>query len=205
MRPILANGLPSGMFRFNRTIQNQQQPGIPEETTKGSSGYASRGMIRLENALWSATLFRMGRSGLIGRSAGPIPATQGKCDIVRPSPIVACWPETHPSRLFASPKVREHPGCGGTRSGWFSGSPRRVPGRIPERWFPREDLDADSYAFDVLHGEDRRTRRVLIGAGAWFDRYCADKFELYEQTFKVADNEILTLLVFKDEVMLEEP
>lgn len=136
LRPILANGLPSGMFRFNRTIQNQQQPGIPEETTKGSSGYASRGMIRLENALWSATLFRMGRSGLIGRSAGPIPATQGKCDIVRPSPIVACWPETHPSRLFANPEVREHPGCGGTRSGWFLGSPRRLPGRIPERWFP---------------------------------------------------------------------
>ena len=83
---------------------------------------------------------------------------------------------------------------------WFN-----RPRNIPERWFPQEDLDADSYAFDVLHGEDRRTRRVLIGADAWFDRHCADKFELYEQTFKVANNEILTLLVFKDEAMLEEP
>ena len=82
---------------------------------------------------------------------------------------------------------------------WFNGSPH-----IPERWFPRDDLDADSFAFDVLHGDDRRSRRVLIGADAWFDRWDANRFELNEQTLKVADDEILTLLVFKDEEMLED-
>ncbi len=82
---------------------------------------------------------------------------------------------------------------------WFN-----RPRHIPERWFPQEDLDADSYAFEVLHGEDRRSRRVLIGADAWFDRRGADQFELYEETFKVADDEILTLLIFKDEEMLDD-
>lgn len=82
---------------------------------------------------------------------------------------------------------------------WFN-----RPRNIPERWFPREDLDADSYGFDVLHGDLRRSRRALIGADAWFERRGADQFELYEQTFKVSDDEILTILVFKDDEMLED-
>lgn len=82
---------------------------------------------------------------------------------------------------------------------WFN-----RPRYVPERWFPREDLDADSYAFEVLYGENRRSRRVLMGADAWFDRRGADRFELYEQTLKVSDDEILTLLVFKSEEMLAD-
>ena len=82
---------------------------------------------------------------------------------------------------------------------WFS-----RPRHIPERWFPRDDLDADSSAFEVLHGDLRRSRRTLVGADAWFDRRGADRFELYEQTLKVADDEILTLLIFKDDEMLED-
>ena len=82
---------------------------------------------------------------------------------------------------------------------WFN-----RPRHIPERWFPREDLDADSFAFEVLHGDLRRSRRALIGADAWFDRRGADQFELYEQTFKVSDEEIITILVFKSDEMLED-
>jgi Zn-dependent peptidase ImmA (M78 family) len=82
---------------------------------------------------------------------------------------------------------------------WFN-----RPRRIPERWFPRDELDSDSYAFEVLHGDLRRSRRVLMGADAWFDRREADQFQLYEQTFKVADDEIITILIFKDEEMLED-
>ena len=81
---------------------------------------------------------------------------------------------------------------------WFN-----RPDNIPKRWFPREELDAESYALGVLHGNDRHTRRVLIGADAWFDRWGADRYELYEQTFKVAVDEILSLLVFKDDEMLD--
>ena len=82
---------------------------------------------------------------------------------------------------------------------WFN-----RPRHIPERWFPRDDLDSEPHAFDVLFGEDRRSRRALMDADAWFDRHGADRFELYEQTFKVANDEILTLLIFKDEEMLED-
>ena len=82
---------------------------------------------------------------------------------------------------------------------WFN-----RPQHIPERWFPQDYLDSDSYAFHVLFGDARRSRRALTGADAWFDRDGADRFELYEQSFQVADDEILTLLVFKDEEMLED-
>jgi len=73
---------------------------------------------------------------------------------------------------------------------------------IPPCWFPRDELDADSYAFDVLFGHSKRSRRVLIDADAWFDRAGADRYQLYEQSVRISDEEILTLLLFKDEGML---
>ena len=78
------------------------------------------------------------------------------------------------------------------------------PCHIPGKWFPQDQLDADSYAMDVLHGKEERSRRVLIGADAWFDWWDAQKYELYEETCRIIDNEILTLLVFKDEDMLDD-
>jgi len=82
---------------------------------------------------------------------------------------------------------------------WFT-----RPKNIPEHWFPQADLDAESYAFETLHGQGERSRRALIGADAWFDRRGADRFELYEQSQKISEGEILTILVFKGNEMLEE-
>ena len=73
---------------------------------------------------------------------------------------------------------------------------------IPQWWFPRDELDAESYAFDVLFGHSDRSRRALIDADAWFDRGGADRYQLYEQSVRISDVEILTLLLFKDEGML---
>lgn len=86
-----------------------------------------------------------------------------------------------------------------TRSGrkWF-----KAGKDIPSRWFPRDELDADSYAFDVLFGNLGSSRRALIDADAWFDRSGADQYQLFEQSMRVGDGEILTLLLFKDEKML---
>lgn len=81
---------------------------------------------------------------------------------------------------------------------WFSRSRD-----IPQRWFPRDELDAYSDAMDVLHGKAERSNRSLISADAWFDRWGAEKYELYEETHRIADDKILTLLVFKDDRMLE--
>ncbi|HMU50756.1 MAG TPA: ImmA/IrrE family metallo-endopeptidase [Geminicoccaceae bacterium] len=83
---------------------------------------------------------------------------------------------------------------------WFSRSPD-----VPERWFPRDNLDPESFAFGVLFGEqpeDRLPRR--IGADAWFDRSEAERYEVHEQTIRTASGKILTLVLLSDEDMLED-
>jgi hypothetical protein len=89
-------------------------------------------------------------------------------------------------------------GSGGRK--WF----RRAP-CVPSRWFPQEQLDSDSFAFDVLFGnrsDDPMPRKV--GADAWFDRRDAERYEVQEQTIRTRSDEILTLLLFSDPAMLEE-
>jgi Zn-dependent peptidase ImmA (M78 family) len=76
---------------------------------------------------------------------------------------------------------------------------------IPERWFPQDTLHPESSAFGILYGkhpDDPSLRK--IDADAWFDRPEAARFQLQEQTMRVGENEILTLLVITDEAMLEE-
>jgi IrrE N-terminal-like domain len=83
---------------------------------------------------------------------------------------------------------------------WFTRSPD-----VPDRWFPQDDLDAESFAFGVLFGNqpnDPMPRK--IGADAWFDRRDADRYEVQEQTFRTGDDEILTLVLIRDNAMLEE-
>jgi hypothetical protein len=75
---------------------------------------------------------------------------------------------------------------------------------IPSPWFPRDDLDADSYAFDVLHGEKDRSRIVKIGADAWFNRSEARRYEIFEETLRISASEILTILTLNVPKMLEE-
>ena len=86
-----------------------------------------------------------------------------------------------------------------TRSGrkWFRRSPD-----VPAKWFPQDNLDADSSAMDVLYGKAECGNRSLIGADAWFDRWDAERYELYEETRRIAAGEILTLLVFEYAEML---
>jgi hypothetical protein len=75
---------------------------------------------------------------------------------------------------------------------------------IPSRWFPRDDLDAGSYAFDILYREEDRSRIVKIGADAWFDRSEASRYEIFEETIRVGAGEILTLLALNVTEMLED-
>jgi Zn-dependent peptidase ImmA (M78 family) len=76
---------------------------------------------------------------------------------------------------------------------------------VPNRWFPRDELDAESFAFGVLFGraaEDAMPRK--IGADAWFDRNEADRYVVHEQTIRSGEDEILTLILISDPKMLEE-
>jgi hypothetical protein len=83
---------------------------------------------------------------------------------------------------------------------WFSRGPD-----VPSRWFPKDDLDADSFAFGVLHAgnpDDLMPRK--IGADAWFDRWEAQKYEVQEQTIRTDTDEVLTLVLISDPEMLED-
>jgi len=82
---------------------------------------------------------------------------------------------------------------------WFNRGPR-----VPDRWFPQNDLDAESYAFEVMFNGKDSSHRALMPASAWFDRSEADRYELHEETRRISDTEILTLLSLKDDGMLEE-
>jgi hypothetical protein len=75
---------------------------------------------------------------------------------------------------------------------------------VPERWFPKKELDSDSYAFDVLFGSRGDHKPVKMGADAWFDRYDAERYELLEQTVRISDAEVLTMLLLQEDEMLRE-
>jgi hypothetical protein len=83
---------------------------------------------------------------------------------------------------------------------WFCRSPS-----VPERWFPQDQLDSDSYAFDTLFG--RKAEETIprkIGADVWFDRRGAAEYEILEQTIRIGNEEILSLLLIDDERMLDD-
>ncbi len=83
---------------------------------------------------------------------------------------------------------------------WFARAPS-----VPGHWFPQDSLDHDSYAFGIVFGtepDDRMPHR--IGADAWFDRRGANRFEVTEETVRIAGDDVLTLLLLVDEEMLEE-
>jgi hypothetical protein len=83
---------------------------------------------------------------------------------------------------------------------WFARSPS-----VPRHWFPREDLDAKSFAFGVQFGrrsDDSAPRK--IGADAWFDRQGAARFMVREQIFRVARDETVSLVIIDDKAMLDD-
>ena len=58
----------------------------------------------------------------------------------------------------------------------------------------------DTYAFDLLHhtGPEQSSPR-RIGADAFFDGREAELYEVKEQSFKVSDQQIMTLIHFRDD------
>lgn len=83
------------------------------------------------------------------------------------------------------------------RRRWF----RRAP-MIPGWWFPREDLDVESFAFEMLFSDANESAFPRkIGANAWFEFRGVDRFEIQEQSFRLPNNELLTLLVLPDDAL----
>lgn len=83
---------------------------------------------------------------------------------------------------------------------WFFRSPQ-----IPEHWFPRDDLDPESSAFEVQFGRKQGGKYLSkIGADAWFDRFDAARYEVREQSVPYSGDCSLTLVVIEDGRMLTE-
>lgn len=69
---------------------------------------------------------------------------------------------------------------------------------MPDRWFPSRFLDRRSYAYDLMHSAERESGRELVPASAWFDDRDANDYQVYEDSFKISDEEVLSVLVFLD-------
>lgn len=82
-----------------------------------------------------------------------------------------------------------------------SGKPwvTRAPS-MQRRWFAREDLDPESFAFTMMYGKDPRTEDFprKIGADAWFNHYSAAEFEITEQSFELPIGDVVTILNLPD-------
>ena len=88
-----------------------------------------------------------------------------------------------------------------TRTGrkYFKASPS-----VPTRWFPRSDVSPDSLAFEMLYGEKPASAVPRpVKATAWFDRD-AGGFSVLEQSFRVADTEVMSIITLNDKKMLSE-
>lgn len=104
-------------------------------------------------------------------------------------------------RLVQSNKFHAMLVCHGRKGRkWFLRPPC-----VPDRWFPRDELDRESYAFETLYGSKvEQTHPRKIDADAWFDRRGAERHQMFEHTFPLPNDEILTLLTFTDAEMMEE-
>ena len=82
---------------------------------------------------------------------------------------------------------------------WHMPSPQ-----VPSTWYPKIELDESSPAFDMLFSSrpDQSTIK-RVGAHLWFERRDASRFQISEQSFKVAEQQVLTLLIFSDQKMLD--
>lgn len=70
---------------------------------------------------------------------------------------------------------------------------------VPGWWRLQSDLDSESFAHGVLFSgasEEKWPRK--IGADAWFDFKGCSRYEVEEQSFWVARDEILTVLTILD-------
>lgn len=74
---------------------------------------------------------------------------------------------------------------------------------VPEHFYPRRDLDPESFAADVLAGRIDRSRPSKVMADAWLDVRGADRYEIVEQSFRARDGGVLTMLWWQDEAQIE--
>ena len=99
--------------------------------------------------------------------------------------------DVHPALLVAYGKDGRH---------WFVRSKS-----IGEIWFPKDRLDVESGAYDILFGSAQDDRFMSTVEGdTWFDVEWADQIELGEQSFRTQENEVVSLLIARSHRMLAD-
>lgn len=86
-------------------------------------------------------------------------------------------------------------GMGGRR--WFS----RGPDVPPEIW-PVKQLNHETTAFEVLFGDKQQLRPLEVDADAWIEHRDAYRYTIIEDSVKLPDDTVLTLLWWKNEQQL---
>lgn len=77
---------------------------------------------------------------------------------------------------------------------WFKRAPT-----VPSTWFPKNQLDADSYALDVQFGDGSENVKFRkIKGSAWFDQSAARHWDVLESTIRTGSEETLSLLLLPD-------
>jgi len=72
----------------------------------------------------------------------------------------------------------------------------KAASRIPGYWKPKDELDPESFAFELLHNplsQDEGFPR-MVDAVDWFDNWAADRYMITEQSFRVPDEGVITIL-----------
>ena len=73
---------------------------------------------------------------------------------------------------------------------------------ISTTWFPKDSPAPESYAFELSFDPNKAAAGPRkVKAGAWFDRYNADRFDLVEDSVRVVDS-VYSLLFLEDEAFL---
>lgn len=76
---------------------------------------------------------------------------------------------------------------------------------IPDYLHPHRGLSPDTNAFALLYGSEERFSRPLVSdAYTWINWPSCEGYKIHEHSIKVAEDEVLTLLWWKDEKQLIE-
>ena len=78
----------------------------------------------------------------------------------------------------------------------------RAAKHVPRRWYLKDQVDQDSFAYDLIHqGKECRTLGKQ-SADAWFTNSDASRYEVYEQCVRLRGDEVLILLYLANSQML---
>ena len=76
---------------------------------------------------------------------------------------------------------------------------------IPDYLHPHRTLNPETNAFALLYGaEERFNRPLTVDAYTWINYSSSEGYKIQEHSIKVADDEVLTMLWWKDEKQLIE-